>query len=182
MVRREIPTSKVVPEYAPVCKIKQNRKQPTKPHNPSSPHLPTPPHTAQRELELQCRKESLGTGLGSEESIEERRATRPQNQALQQLVQGGSCILVRSSCPRRAGMEAGIRLPLLGGQSFPAPWCLPSGLPGCTIKARSLGGPTAGSPGNKTGSVCWLGGVRNIMQKQVGFLGRNLDPLPPGGA
>lgn len=129
VVRREIPTSKVVPEYAPVSKIKQNRKQPTKPRNPSSPPHP-PPHTAQRELELQCRKESLGTGLGSEESIEERRATRPQNQTLRQLVQGGSFISVRSSCPRRAGMEAGIRSPLLGGQSFPAPWCLPSGLQG----------------------------------------------------
>lgn len=130
VVRRAIPTSKVVPEYAPVSKIKQNRKQPTKPRNPSPPPRPPPPHTAQRELELQCRKESLGTGLGAEESIEERRATRPQNQALGQLVQGGSFILVRSSCPRRAGMKAGIRSPLLGGQSFPASWCLPSGLQG----------------------------------------------------
>lgn len=90
---------------------------------------------------------------------------------------------MRGSCPRQAGMEAGIRSPLLGGvQSFLAHWCLLSGLQGRTIKARSLGGLTTGYPGNKTGPNCWLCGARNIPQKQVDFLDSNLDtPIPRVG-
>lgn len=86
-------------------KQQQNLKQPT---NPTT--LPTPPHTTQRELELQCSRESSGEGLRSEESIGNR-ATRPQNQTIRQLVQGGISVLGRRSSPRQAGVQAGFHHP-----------------------------------------------------------------------
>ena len=71
VVRRERPASKVAPEYAPISKKQTNEKetngkQPRKPRNAPSPQ----PHTTQRELELQCSKESSGEGRRSDEFIE----------------------------------------------------------------------------------------------------------------
>lgn len=174
--------SKVVPEYAPVSKIKQNRKQPTKPHNPSPPNPPPPTTHSSKGVGTPVQKGKLrngARGCGVHRGRKSNQASEPNTPAAGPR---GSFVSVRSSRPGRQGWRRGFHHLFLEGKasqlfgasllafkaepSRPAPW----------------GGPTAGYPGNKTGSNCWLGGVRSIMQEQAGFLGCSFDPLPPGGA
>lgn len=94
--------SKVVPEYAPISQNKTKQKKTTKSATPLPP-------TAQRELELQCSKESSGKGSRSEEFIQELRANQasePNNQAVSPR---GHLSFSGRKLTQQAGVEVGER-------------------------------------------------------------------------